>query len=252
MLNAFDQQIRQCQDDPPGVERAGAVIRIVPDGPGWAGVVWSDLDDGNADDAIAVQAARFAGRSWEWKHYSYDRPADLPQRLITAGLTPEDPEALMVAEIADLTLDSPPPDGVRLVPVTDEETIQAVVRVHDDVFGGDHAETGRRLARRLTDEPNRIPAVVAMAGDVPVSSARIEFHDGTDFASLWGGGTLAQWRGRGIFRAVVAYRAALAAEAGFRYLQVDASDDSRPILTRLGFAHLATTTPYIMDGRSSR
>mgnify|MGYP003439031175 CR=1 FL=1 len=51
-----------------------------------------------------------------------------------------------------------------------------------------------------------------------------------------------------------ALRAALAAARGYRYLQVDASDDSRPILERLGFVALGTTTPFIHrinpDGRN--
>ena len=37
----------------------------------------------------------------------------------------------------------------------------------------------------------------------------------------------------------------LAVAAGFRYLQVDASDNSRPILERLGFVAVTTTTPYV-------
>ena len=86
--------------------------------------------------------------------------------------------------------------------------------------------------------------MIAVAGDTPIAAARVEFHAGTDFASLWGGGTLAAWRGRGVFRSLVAYRAALAAARGFRYLQVDALPDSRPILKRLGFVELAMTTPF--------
>jgi hypothetical protein len=43
----------------------------------------------------------------------------------------------------------------------------------------------------------------------------------------------------------VAYRANLAAERSFRYLQVDASSESRPILERLGFTAVTTTTPYV-------
>jgi hypothetical protein len=43
----------------------------------------------------------------------------------------------------------------------------------------------------------------------------------------------------------VAVRARLAAEQGYRYLQVDASDDSRPILERLGFNAVTITTPYV-------
>ncbi|QYC42645.1 hypothetical protein Nocox_25210 [Nonomuraea coxensis DSM 45129] len=53
-----------------------------------------------------------------------------------------------------------------------------------------------------------------------------------------------EWRGRGVYRALVAYRARDALARGYRYLQVDASAESRPILARLGFAALATTTPY--------
>jgi GNAT superfamily N-acetyltransferase len=245
VLAAFNQQIRSGRDRPPGWEHVDGVVRIVPEDRGWAGVIWSDLDATTADAAITAQVARFAGRSWEWKHYSYDRPEDLPQRLLAAGLTPEDPEALLIAEVAELDLDVPPPDGVRLVPVTDEATIAALVHVHNEVFGGDYRSVGEMVARRLTEQPGLVPALVAMDGTTPVSSGRIDYAAGTDFASLWGGGTMPEWRGRGIFRALVAARAALAAAAGFRYLQVDASDDSRPILTRLGFAHLATTTPYV-------
>jgi GNAT superfamily N-acetyltransferase len=45
--------------------------------------------------------------------------------------------------------------------------------------------------------------------------------------------TLPAWRRRGIYRALVAHRAKLAAERGRRCIEVDASDDSRPILERL-------------------
>lgn len=54
---------------------------------GWTGVTWSELDEDTADRVIAEQISRFAtqGRSLEWKHYSYDRPVDLPSRLRAAG-----------------------------------------------------------------------------------------------------------------------------------------------------------------------
>jgi GNAT superfamily N-acetyltransferase len=77
-----------------------------------------------------------------------------------------------------------------------------------------------------------------------VCAARVNFHAGTDFVSLWGGGTRPGWRGRGIYKALVARRMDEAAQRGFRYVQVDASDDSRPILERLGLHRLTSTTPY--------
>ena len=229
MLTEFDRQIR----------RAGGEVLIEVD---WAGVVSSDLDEHTADAAIAAHVRRFAelGRAWEWKHYSYDQPADLADRLRRAGFTAEPTEALLVAVIDELPTEAVLPPGVSIVPVTDTATVEAFVRVHNEVFGGDHAAVGRKL---LADGQNQLGFVVIADGG-PVSAARVEFHHGTEFASLWGGGTLASWRGRGLFKALVAHRAGLAAAKGFRYLQVDASDDSSPILQRLGFAKLATTTPF--------
>jgi GNAT superfamily N-acetyltransferase len=238
VLAAFDAQIRRRPDG--RVERDGGVVRFVSDG-GWSGVSWSDLDEASADEAIAAQFGRFEG-AWEWKHYSYDSPADLPERLIAAGLTPEPAEALMVAGIADLSLGAAPPPGVELVEAVDAAGIAAVVSVHDEVFGGDHSA----LMAEFAGMPG--VALLALAGRKPIAASRVEFHPGTEFASLWGGGTLPEWRGRGVFRAMVAYRAALAAAEGYRYLQVDALPPSRPILQRLGFVELATTTPFTHPG----
>ncbi len=69
------------------------------------------------------------------------------------------------------------------------------------------------------------------------------------FATLWGGGTLPGWRGRGSYRALVAERAARARARNIRYLQVDASPSSRPILERLGFLAVTTTTPFQVEAQ---
>jgi GNAT superfamily N-acetyltransferase len=248
VLADFTAQMRR---DPVGwtgtrIEREEHLTRAVAEDGGSNMVLWSDLSEAGADAAIEAEVSRFggSGHGWEWKYYSYDQPADLPERLRKAGFVPAEAEALMVAEIAELDLDTSSPDGVRLVKVSDEAGVAAVVRVHDEVFGGDHAAIGEHIQGALGLQPHPLEAVVAMAGDTAISSARVEFPERSDFAGLWGGGTLAAWRGRGVFRALVAYRGRLARERGYRYLQVDASPDSRPILRRLGFAELAMTTPF--------
>jgi ribosomal protein S18 acetylase RimI-like enzyme len=252
VLAAFDEQIRENpRAEEPGarIERTGKVTRhVAADRDGWSAVVWSDLDEVSADAAIAEQVRAFAalGRKFEWKHYAHDLPADLPRRLVAAGFVAEPEEALMVAEIAALDLHVAPPAGVRLRSVSDEAGVAMVVRVHEEVFGVDHAWLRRALLAQLAQDPPTVAAVVAMAGDLPVCSARVDLHAGREFASLWGGGTLASFRGRGVYRAMVAHRARIAAERGFRYLQVDASADSRPILERLGFVRLTVTTPYVL------
>jgi hypothetical protein len=252
ILAAFDDQIRrhpQPQRPDGRVETAGGVVRVLADADGWSGVTWSDLGERDADAAIAATIARFAGHphAWEWKHYSHDLPADLPERLRAAGLRPEPAEALLVAEIGALALDTDPPAGVRVRAVADAAGVDALVGVHDAVFGEDHSGLGRAMLAGLGHEPAAMTGVVAYAGSVPVAAARVEFHAGTDFASLWGGGTLPSWRRRGVFHALVAVRARLAAARGFRYLQVDALPASRPILQQLGFVELATTTPYVHE-----
>ena len=252
VLAEFDNQMRRDPAPEPDsrIERTGHLTRVIADGDGWNGVLWADLAgpgaDGGADAVIEAQVRRFGpARTWEWKHYSHDQPADLPERLRVAGFAAEPAETLLVAELAALDLETRPPAGVRLVPVTDADGAAAVVRVHDEVFGGDHRAIGAVIVAALGSRPRPVEAVVAFAGEVPVCAARIEFPADRDFASLWGGGTLPAWRGRGLFRSLVAYRARLARDRGYRYLQVDASADSRPILERLGFTVLARTTPFV-------
>ncbi|MBG0738431.1 GNAT family N-acetyltransferase [Paeniglutamicibacter antarcticus] len=246
VLAAFNEQIRRRSERSCASERS--VVGHIGDD--WAGVTFSDLAEATADAAIAAEVDRFAGagRHWEWKHYSYDQPADLPRRLLAAGLTAEPAETLLVAEMSDLELNLRLPAGVELFPVVDAQGAAAVVAVHDQVFGGDHSAIGRLLLAGLADDCETVAGVVAMADGIPVAAGRVEFQPGTDFASIWGGGTVPAWRGQGVFRALVAYRAALAADRGFRYVQVDASAQSRPILQRLGFVELATTTPFMHTG----
>lgn len=251
VLAAFNEQVRRhAGPTGPGerVERDGPVVRLIADG--WAGVTWSQLDPATADAVIAAEVRRFGllGQPWEWKHYSYDQPADLAERLVAAGLSADPAETLLVAEIADLQMDVPPPAGVQLMTAVDEAGVEAFVQLHVDVFGGDHSAIGRILLAGLSQELPCDLAVIASCEGKAVGAGRVELLPGTEFASIWGGGTLPSWRGRGVFRSIVAHRAALAAARGFRYLQVDAVPASRPILGRLGFVELATTTPFTHSG----
>ncbi|MFD6496154.1 GNAT family N-acetyltransferase [Streptomyces sp. NPDC059944] len=253
VLALFDRDMREtARPDAPGarIERAGRVVRQVGAEGGWNGVIWSDLDGTNADAAVAEQIRHFTGlgREFEWKLYGHDRPEDLGRRLQAAGFTAQPEETLMIAELGDLELDAEPPEGVSLLPVTDRAGVDLVAEVHQQAFGTDSTRLRHQLLAQLTGDADTVVAVVALAGDVPVSAARMELLPGARFAGLWGGGTVEAWRGRGIYRALVAHRARVAADRGYRYVQVDASSQSRPILARLGFQPLTTTTPYVYEG----
>lgn len=264
-LALFDVQLRR--EAPPEspttrVDRSDRLVRQFGTEPHeWCGIIWSDLDEATADAAIAAQlrwlreTPQAAGREFEWKTYSHDRPADLGDRLLAAGFAPEPPETLMVAgisEVAALTEGSELPAGIRLEPVTDAAGVDMAAAVHEQAFGTSADRLRIRMLDQVTREPDTVSIVVAMAGDVPVCAARMEFYPGTAFAGLWGGGTVKEWRGKGIYRALVGHRARVAAAHGYRFLQVDASDDSRPILRRLGFEALSVTTPYLITVQGKR
>lgn len=87
------------------------------------------------------------------------------------------------------------------------------------------------------------PLWVAEAGAESVSAGRMDPVAGTPFASPWGGAALPEQRGRGIYRALTAARAALA--LGRTLMHSDSTERSRPILERSGLVEVPTTTRYV-------
>lgn len=252
LLSIFDRLVRgpsDAADDGAPREDDGPVVRITH---GWGGVVAAPSDTGlrgaELDRLIARQRDAFAARGLpvEWKTYGYDRPPDLPARLIAAGFLPEEEETLLVgpsAQLADLPSDA---EGITIRETSDPADLISIGATRTEVWGEDSDWLMAELERKLAElGPDGIRILVAEAGGATVSYGWVLMREGLPFGSLWGGSTREAWRGRGIYTALVARRAAIARDAGFTYLQVDASGMSRPILERLGFIALTTTTPYI-------
>lgn len=253
LLVAYDAQLRARIPNPlpDRIEavRDGPVIRMVF--PRGGMIAYADLDglNGDALDAFIarqIRVFRERGRSFEWKLHGHDQPPDLPDRLRAAGFVPEDLETVVIARAADVGVERPVlPAGVSLREVTERADFDRITAFEERIWGEEHVGLADMFESERAADPESISIVVAEAGDEVVCAAWVRFERGTDFATLWGGATLPEWRRRGIYRATVAYRAALAARRGFRLLEVDASDDSRPILQRLGFVAVTSTTPYV-------
>ncbi len=251
LLTAYDAQLRGIPPSlPTGVhtERDGPLTRIVGQ---FRGFVATPRDMGvrgtDLDLLIARQRDYFAarGEAVEWKTRGHDLPADLTDRLTSAGFVPEERETVLIGRAAELTAAPGLPDGVTLRQVTADAELRRIAAMESIVWGQDWSWLADDLSARIAAAPDQIEVLVAEADGTVVSAAWLVYRAGTDFACLWGGSTLAEWRGRGIYRALVAARARSAAARGVRYLQVDASDDSAPILRRLGLAAVTTTTPYV-------
>src|SRR5262249_32401650 len=129
--------------------------------------------------------------------------------------------------------------------VTERVDFDRIARMEQSVWGDEHGWLPDMLESERKVDPDGIAVVVAEDGDTVVCAAWIRFDPGTEFATLWGRAAPPDSRRKGIYRATVAYGATLAQQRGKRYLETDASDDSNPILQRLGFVPVTTTTPYI-------
>ncbi|QNE16751.1 GNAT family N-acetyltransferase [Kribbella qitaiheensis] len=254
LLAAYDDQLRggsEAADVPTSTD--GPVIRVEYPNRGF--VSYRSLEGVDDLDAlIARQRDYFAEKNQpvEWKTRGHDLPADLIDRLTAAGFVAEERETVVIAESADIVerlSGRDQVDGVTIRRTAEESGFARIAAMESMVWDQDWSwltdDLIRRHATGLTD------IFVAEAGGEVVSAAWAVYKKGTDFTGLWGGSTLAEWRGKGIYKALVAVRAARAVELGYRYLQVDASDDSSPILQRLGFlAVTTTTTPYVYTPQS--
>ncbi|TDC77533.1 GNAT family N-acetyltransferase [Micromonospora sp. KC606] len=254
LREAYDSQLRPEIPDPVPtgvtVERDGPLVRILGlDHRGF--LTYRTLDGlaGTELDALIARQVEFfrrRGEGVEWKLNAHDEPADLADRLRAAGFVPEDRETVLVGPVAPLAAAVPVlPEGVRLREVTSREDLERIAAMEEQVWRADRSHLVTGLAKEIAADPQSITVVVAEADGVVVSAAWIRYVANTGFAGLWGGSTLQRWRRRGIYRALVTYRARLAGQRGKTLLQVDASEDSRPILQRLGFVPVTTTTPYV-------
>lgn len=200
-------------------------------------VLYSRLDEARAEAAIREQIAYFGarGQSFEWKVYSHDTPPDLKERLHAHGFQIGEPDAVMAFDTASAppVLLRAPTSDIR--PVTDPAGLDAVIAIEDQVWGEDHTWIAQRFGPHLRDQTGYVAVFVAYVAGRPASAGWMTFGPGSQFAGLWGGSTLVEHRGRGLYTDLLAARVQEARRRGVRFLTVDASPMSRPILERHGF-----------------
>jgi predicted GNAT family acetyltransferase len=211
------------------------------------GIMHAQLDENNANAVIQDAIRLFRGMegavSFEWKYFDYDLPADLSERLSAAGFTPEEREAVLVLELANLPDDLRPPIRHDVRRVTDPQHAADVARaVNRAVYSDDDFEwMAQVIQQRMMHDELSFYAVYV--DDQPVSMGWIDFI--MVFGGLWGGGTMPEYRNRGIYSALVAARAQEAIARGMHYLYIEASPMSRAVLEKRGFRFMAHTTPYL-------
>jgi N-acetylglutamate synthase-like GNAT family acetyltransferase len=253
LLAAYDEQLRGDAEVTPGamaMTRLGPLYLVTFDGGrGW--ITCRDVGGADAEGirrlvsgAVDHYRADPAVTRVEWKSRGHDAAPGLHEALVEHGFVPEEPESIMIGEARALAVDVPLPDGVTLRQITAAEDVRAMSAMADEVFGEPVNErTPDVLLRRMARDEGMEIWVAEAHGRI-VCAGRLERVAGTEFAGLWGGATVPEWRGRGIYRALTAARARSALRMGATLLHSDSTEYSRPILERSGFVRVSSTTPY--------
>ncbi|MFE9189967.1 GNAT family N-acetyltransferase [Micromonospora sp. NPDC007208] len=252
LLAAYDEQLRTDAETPSAVSvtRHGP-LRLVTFAGGRGFVTYRDLGGADADTIRRLVTAALAHyradpeiERVKWKARGHDHAPGLHEALLENGFTADEPESIMIGEARLLAVDVSLPEGVTLRRVSEEADVRAMSAMQDEAFENPVSDDmANALLRRLARDDGMELWVAEAEGRI-VSAGRLEPVAGTDFAGIWGGATLAEWRGRGIYRALTAARARSALRMGKTLINSDSTEYSRPILERYGLIKVSTTTPY--------
>ncbi len=249
MLARYDAECRGAR------ESATATWSLFLD-PVWVGafsgvhglISWrpgSPLSPADVDELIARSIAAFRGKAvadLEWKVRHHDAAFALHDRLLAAGFKPDPAETIMMGASAALAAGETR-HVVRAVG-EDGDVLGDLQRIHDmhSVVWPD------RRRSRPEVLPEQVPEMffVEIAAQV-VGAGRIETTAGSKVAFLFGGAVHPDWRGRGIYRALLIHRARLALARGCDLIAADCTEYSRPILAASGLQAITTTAPYVLD-----
>ena len=254
ILALYDAEMRRDPFDLFGqVDQLPGMTRVVakPPSPHGGWVLYTHLDADTVEAAILAQIADLGRRAgafdegFEWKVFDHDTPADLKPRLIAHGFEPEESEALMALDLEDAPSRLWEPLRADIRRISDPAQVKQITLVQTEVWDEPMVGLADELAQTLRTHPELLSIFQAHADEQPVANGWIRYHPGRQFADLWGGSTLPAYRRRGLYTDLVAVRAQEARTRGVRFLTVDASPMSRPILEKLHFRCLTYTTPFV-------
>ena len=248
ILRQLDVERQTVADSDARLEKSPYVVRAIGAGNTWAGIVYSCFSASETEMVVHAEIEYFTRLKYafEWKVYSHDEPPDLLTRLRKCGFGIGEEESVMVCDSGELSplLTAPPPEEVMVIPVRDEGRIEDYLSVETAVWSHEPAKTREILRSTLVDPFQGDLGFVAYFDAKPIGCGRVTAPSQSRFAGLWGGSVLADFRGRGAYRALLSARIDHVRQFdSIRYLRVDAMPTSQPILERYGFQPVTSTWP---------
>jgi GNAT superfamily N-acetyltransferase len=181
------------------------------------------------------------------------RPRDLGVRLAEFGINPSarDPEVAVMVRSAAAVLEDRRVEGLEIRDaLADSTTFQLAAQVATEVFearpsAADPESLARLERRRLSARADRSRRhLLALVDGEPAASGGLTLFPPVA-ATLNGGSVRPKFRGRGVYRALVAARLEMARKAEVEGLTVWGGEMSGPILSRLGFVKVGWRRFYV-------
>jgi len=230
ILSLFDRDQRQ-EIDFPGMTREAFphLIRFVRPAPGASYILYTDLDGAGVDDV------------------------DVDDVIDEQVFTTDETDAVMVLDVAHAPESLLAVDTANVRRLDSPSQLDEVEAILKSVWDEDFAWVHERLGSHM-EIPGYLSVFVGYVDGNPVAAGWTYYNKGS-FAGLWGGSTVAAYRGRGLYTALLAARVHEARLRGVPYLTVDAGSMSRPIVARHGFEIITWATDCnweipAEDGRS--
>jgi hypothetical protein len=222
LLQAFDSRSAGGRSACPGfhaelVDEPAPVLRMTPTGAdaAWGGGVSGATSMSPPPTPRSPRrshcSARAAASSSGSTTGTTGRPT-CPTGCARPASSRNDEEALIVGEVAvvrERLAAAAQPEGITVRAARGPggrgpRTGGGINDLSRAVWDEDDTDMHRAIAAAIAADPRGTSMWLAVADDgTVVCAARANFHRGTDFASLWGGSTLAEYRGRGIYKALV-------------------------------------------------
>ena len=250
LLICYDKDLRLHVNYPEArKEITNDVVRFIRKAPGMNFVSFTFADCSKLDRVINKEVGYLAPmrQPFTWKVYEHDCLPVMGNALLANGFAGDnDPAAVMVLDVNQVPAPRFEAAKAEVRRITDRDGLKDIVRVLDGVYGGHNEWVYERMGMHL-QIPGYLSMYAAYVDGNPASIAWTYFP-GRNFATLFGGTTLAEFRNRGLYTSLLHLRIKEIRERGYPFAVVEAGPMSKPIVAKHGFQHLTTVYDYEWQG----
>ena len=251
LLINYDKDLRLHVSYPEArKEITNDVVRFIRKAPGMNFVSFTFADGAKLKNVVdrEVEYLSPMNQPFTWKVYDHDHLPGISKMLLANGFAgDDDPAAVMFLDVHQVPASKFEPAKADIRQIKDRDGLKDIVHVLDGVYGGHNDWIYERMGLHV-----QIPGYLSMYAaymDGKPASVAWTYFPGRQFATLFGGTTLAEYRNRGLYTSLLHLSIKEIRERGYPFAVVETGPMSRPIVEKHGFQHLTTVYDYEWQGR---